>query len=213
MSTKIYDAFRLKENIELWSFLRKVKEQADKEVKNRLSIFLEKLMEGINPDCEPYKELDDLSDTYKRLNVAHGLILKGYKEASVDPVASIFNFDVSLTVREHKGRYYLITYNDFRSGIAGSLDFVEKLDELEDFHYQNSTDRPKGVTKKDWKHREQVWDEIYGNGEDWFFCLVLEILSYSGFYRYDPYYDKLFSSKYQKIITSEREKAKTKTVA
>lgn len=32
--------------------------------------------------------------------------------------------------------------------------------EVEDFHYQNQTDRPKEITSEDWELRRQVWDRV-----------------------------------------------------
>jgi hypothetical protein len=40
---------------------------------------------------------------------------------------------------------------------------LEKKGVLTDYHYQNSTDRPDGVSNKEWREREKVWDEIFKN--------------------------------------------------
>jgi hypothetical protein len=37
---------------------------------------------------------------------------------------------------------------------------LEKVGEIEDFHYQNSTDRPDDISEKDWDHRYQVWNRL-----------------------------------------------------
>lgn len=37
--------------------------------------------------------------------------------------------------------------------------FLRKV-KAEDFHYQNATDRPDGVTPREWKAREKAWDAI-----------------------------------------------------
>lgn len=34
-----------------------------------------------------------------------------------------------------------------------------------DFHYQNSTDKPKKVTAKEWQARQETWERIFKHGE------------------------------------------------
>src|SRR5690606_12993915 len=40
------------------------------------------------------------------------------------------------------------------------LDPVLKTLGAKDYHYQNSTDRERGISAKDWKEREKSWDKI-----------------------------------------------------
>lgn len=42
----------------------------------------------------------------------------------------------------------------------------DKLDYIKDYHYQNQSDRPKGIKASDWKRREKNWDIALG-GDGW----------------------------------------------
>lgn len=37
----------------------------------------------------------------------------------------------------------------------------KKMPGVKDFHYQNSTDRPKNVSEKEWRSRRAVWDKVF----------------------------------------------------
>lgn len=44
-----------------------------------------------------------------------------------------------------------------------SLEFFARYN-IEDFHYQNQTDRPESVTEEEWKFREATWERIMPSG-------------------------------------------------
>ena len=99
--------------------------------------------------------------------------------------------DVSVAVYPYKGAYYLRTFCERGSIFGDILDFIEKLPELQDFHYQNSTNRPKGIGAKDWANRRKVWHAITKENQGIGNFLVLDIHSYQAFWRICPYIDIL----------------------
>lgn len=52
-------------------------------------------------------------------------------------------------------------FADFMENIPDGL--LEKY-EVEDYHYQNQTDKPDGVSESEWDERERYWDEVMPSG-------------------------------------------------
>jgi hypothetical protein len=65
------------------------------------------------------------------------------------------------------------------------LDFLRKDPRLTDFHYQNSTDKPKHISEKAWDKRRDVW---YGMDEEDRFkdVLLLHICKFDMYWALDP---------------------------
>jgi len=61
---------------------------------------------------------------------------------------------------------------------------MNEMEELEDFHYQNHTDRPDNISEEDWDGRYRVWSELT---ENWRLVLVLPICNTKCFYQIDPW--------------------------
>ncbi|MAM84506.1 MAG: hypothetical protein CL472_07540 [Acidobacteria bacterium] len=55
------------------------------------------------------------------------------------------------------------------------LDVIYDAKWNEDFHYQNSTDRPEGVSENEWKRREELWDQSMPTGRPADVGLICEI--------------------------------------
>jgi hypothetical protein len=204
MSTKIYGAYHVKNTngIQLWPFLRDLKKRADKSCHDKLVQVIEELMASVNPESDAYIEDDDRSDTAKRLQIAHDCLTKEYEKQANSHRRNPFYLDVTISIHENNDQYYLIAYCDFASLMSGSLDFMNEMEELEDFHYQNSTDKPDEISEEDWENREKVWDEIYKAG--WMMQLTLDIVTNTGFFRIDPYFE--LCEKYKSKIEEERKK-------
>jgi hypothetical protein len=41
------------------------------------------------------------------------------------------------------------------------IDYLDSNKSFEDYHYQNSSDKPDSVTNAEWKKREKTWDNIF----------------------------------------------------
>lgn len=191
MSTKIYEAYRLKKNVSLFNFVRDARALGEAAVKGVFrKIYTELAETAVNTDSDEYKkalESYDGNETLARYSMAHELVRKGYKAQLGDPFRNFFNFDVSIVFREYQNRFYLIPIGDGR--MRESLDFLKKHPNLEDFAYWNNTDRPDNVSAQAWRRRAKVWNEM--DRIDWRASLVLHLCDWDGFYSVDPYYDML----------------------
>lgn len=187
MSTKIWEAYRLKKGVNLWEFIHDVRIKAEYNTQRRLV----EVYRNIIGQC-------DNSSAYNNevINEAYGPNDKRMKcdvfiaSSYVSRLYSLgraFDFDASITIRQHAGRYYIIPHdNNYRV-----LKFLKDDPRLEDYHYQNQSDKPKNISNSAWTKRRQVWDKIFGDNDDkWWDALVLEIVCKGNFYRVNPVYTK-----------------------
>lgn len=152
MSTKIYDAYLYKYDIE----------KLMKDLKALRPAYNEHMAKQISEWIAP---AEDRSEAYQYL-------LKKIQEVTRMGLNDPLNIEASIAVCFYKGKIYVKFF-----GIPQSL--IETIDGLEDCHYQNSTDKPEGVTVDEWSTRRNLWDEIVPSGVFSEECLVFE---YGNFY-------------------------------
>lgn len=70
------------------------------------------------------------------------------------------DFDFSLSILPFRGEVYGIVYTEK----SAWRDLWLEKDFVEDFSYWNNSDRPEGLSKDDWKHRSDVWHDMFGTG-------------------------------------------------
>lgn len=72
-----------------------------------------------------------------------------------------FNIKVNFMIHG-KNTYYILNLG---KNIENSFDTNKFIDDLklEDFHYQNHSDKPEDIPNKKWKLRNHVWDQIFKN--------------------------------------------------
>lgn len=198
MSTKIYNAFKIKRKSQLWAVLRDIQTQALANVKQRIWDTYWNEMIRINPEGEEYQEVirkkEHLfdKDWAVRLEVVRERYSKGVKENATAHERSNFDIDVSLVVHQHESGYYLRAFCDQVSCLGGALNFLYKHPQLVDFHYQNQTDRPENITARQWNQRRKVWDDIFGKSGLDPFQLTLQISNWQKWYQLDPWLHMAF---------------------
>lgn len=83
---------------------------------------------------------------------------------------SDWDLDVSIAVHSDRSRWLLRAFAG--SGLFSEvLDFLPKHESLEDWHYQNSTDRPANLSAIAWNARQRSWDRAFAR------MLTFEIVS------------------------------------
>lgn len=194
MSVKIYTAYRLRKSSDLWPFARDTRRKAIKRLHVKLQEAFKTLAVEVSKSPEyQQKMLENSSraDFELRFMTERDLTQR-YREAMIQPYKDAFDFDISITVREHRGRLYLIP--SCGMGAFGCLDFLKRDKRLEDFAYWNNTDKPNHISKEDWELRGAVWDALDSGAttkgqlytDAWSDYLVIEISSYTGFYKIKP---------------------------
>lgn len=190
MSTRIFTAYRFQGKAkDLMPWVRVTRRKAEQEVKKALRDLYAQLSSAVNTDSEEYKKhvADDRSDERARLYMVQKLIREQYKEQATSPYRDLFNFDVSIAIREHKGKFYLIPHCDTQ--MRDVLNFLKKDPQLTDFSYWNNTDHPEHIPYAEWQARGRIWDAIDKAG--WLDYLALDIVTWNGFWQIDPFFDLL----------------------
>lgn len=191
MSTRIYNAYRVKQPSKVWDVVHAIFEQGQANVTQTLRDHYTHLVRTVDPEMKDYQEARAKSDSEElgfRLRWARDKTYKGYRENLTKLEWSTYSLDVTVCLYPHKGQYYLRTFCEGGSLFGKVLDFVETMPELEDFHYQNQSDRPDEVSARAWSHRKQVWDEISKVNHDIGLHVDLAICSWHIFRLIDPWW-------------------------
>ena len=218
MSTKIYSAYRIKKDRDILALLKKCKEIAIEVIANDESYL--RLVHSMSIA----KALKDLSDNPK--NSMAQYTIDEHKKGNVDDfwIESMLEKNQTSTSKINISAYlscsifydadywYIKFFTNERNQYTIIDKIVETL-ELEDYHYQNQTDTPEGVSDEDFEARGVKWDELLessnGNYRDGFtytifdayeFRILLTRFSYTG----KPLYEHL-AYKFDKIFIKTEE--------
>jgi len=134
MSTKIYDAFVYKGNIEnLMKWLFQKKEQY-KELKK--------------------EEIARLFRGQKKIQKENYFMIAELIEKSVKKqINAVTNYQAQAVIYFYKKKIYIKFFSVPSKLLPKDKKFI-------DFHYQNSTDKPDNISNKEWAYRERTWDKI-----------------------------------------------------
>ncbi len=182
MSTKIYEAYRTKLGGDSWTMIPKLRKKAEAGAKECLRILYEEVAKDVDTSSERYQKAlaSSKDERLARLTVAQEIIPREYKAQAASDIRSSFNLDVSLAIRQHEGRCYIIPHVD--TSIRNALEFLKHNKKLDAYPYWNNTDKPKHVTEKQWNIRGETWRAMFANWQD---VLVLHVVDVGSFYMND----------------------------
>lgn len=188
MSTKIYDARRLKPGVKLWPFVASVRERGEKHIKKELTAwYLRMMQQSAKPkNREQFiKMLGFTLDFDEKFTpfMFSSWITTEYKAQSSRLVWDPFGMDVSVVFYEHKGRIYFISYAN--GMMSRTLDFLRNDKSSEDFHYQNQCDKSGDCSDAAWKRRGETWEAMMSPEGHLDNGLVLELLTPTSFFLLD----------------------------
>lgn len=178
MSTKVYEAYRLKDSSQLWEFIADTKRSGQRNVQKMMIDILARRCATAN--------VDPTSSNYYDLE---SKIKKEYQEGFINPSWNPFCYDVKLSFRKKGRHHYIIPYQDQMPRFYKVLDFLKRDKRLEPYHYWNNTDKDKKVSSREWTARGKVW-EYFCSDYNWDSQLILEICDLSQFYKLLPWEKK-----------------------
>lgn len=193
MSTKIWEAYRVKPGYDVWKVLWDIRRRAEKRVRDGLKhIYREMLKDAKRPP----DERGLLSPLYSHVPVPEDLTTFSYLDASRfvfqnycatigKTERSFWDLSCSVVVRRARKNLTLLIPYPGSGCLSGSLVCLRRHKALADYHYQNQTDKPSHVSAKSWRERARVWEPLLDD-ERWQDKLVLDIVSPDGFFRVDP---------------------------
>jgi hypothetical protein len=188
VSLVIYPAYRLKRTSDLWPFIRDTRRKGEAAVLTVINRTYDDVSARLDPQRGQLKQAiatasPPINEPALRDKVAREIIRRLYRIASTSSLRWVgLDFDVSVTFREHHGRIYVIPYADRAAPVARCLDFLAKDRRLEDFHYQNASDKPAKISRQAWQARAKVWHELTsksGPRDPWCDYLTLTICDWA----------------------------------
>lgn len=197
MSTKVYVAYKLdpkvtRNHAKFWKWIRETLHRGEQEVAKVIRETYVNLMKDIKEDHEEFQRLrKEHGDYFSRLTFVHDTMARGFKASTMSHERHLFDFDVTVSIRELKGDLYVIPYADML--VAHTLDFMKEDKRLLDFCYWNNTDPPEGMREglgyRRWQERGRVWDKLNDNG--WREYLLITVCDFSKFMYVDPWLDMI----------------------
>ena len=188
MSLKVYNAYRLRKGVNLWTFVRDIRPKAETEIKTLLRALYETAMADVDPASDEYAAALKRtgSDPRARLNCVSETLRKRYYDQAASRQRNPWDFDVSIAFREWEGRIYMIKHCDMM--MSHALDFLDADPRVKEYHYQNQSDRPDDVSAREWEERRRVWGPLTER-EPWRDVLILELCSVATWWSVDPWLD------------------------
>lgn len=187
MSTKIYDAYRIKQSkvdniidlVNQWradaTEFMKGYEEVHKQVHTGCFYWITFNNEG--------EELRKKVDSY---NQDPSWYIKDYlRESENSPTRDLVLTSVRLRVSIFKDVDYW--YFKFYPNERWSYKFLSMLEagypELEDFHYQNQTDIPDDISEDEYRARDDKWEELCRGTNDYTTGLIFDVMDSTQFYK------------------------------
>ncbi len=221
MSTKIYYAFRISKKKDILKIFSEVKEQIGQFIAED-ELYL-KILHGLH--------IADLLDKYT--NQPNHKRIQQYKSALIDHInkkLDIWVFKMFLesnSFSELRGymsayfscsvfydrRYWYIKFFPNQHLDYKIMDYMKEKYNLQDYHYQNQTDPPDDISRKDYKKRDKKWDQLtelsggnYLGGFQYDLLSPKEIIDKISkfYYTGKPLYDHLTYKFDEKFITDEK---------
>ncbi len=197
MSTKIYDAYRIKDSAKVWQVLAEIRERGQQEVVDRLRAFYVRTIEDIDPDSAAYRSAKakdpKRGEVALRLDLAEDKLRAGAMKSMTSMQRDEFDLDVDVAMTWHETGYYLRAFCDPVSLLGGSLDFLKTHPELDDFSYQNQSDAPPAFADRleEWAARGRIWGEMMAPPRSGMFKnqVVVEISNWTSFWYLNPCLD------------------------
>jgi hypothetical protein len=206
VSTKIWEAYRLREGYDLWDVLRDIRVRAEKNAKKVLLKLYDALIADAKREPEnrelllgPLALVPDLTN-FDRLTASR-FVLDKYRAQTNQMDRGVWDLDVAVVVRRASRRKFLLIPYPGSGMLNGSLGFLRRYKALADYHYQNQSDRPWNIPAREWNERARTWAPLLED-DRWQDKLVLDIVSVTSWHRIDPAVD-LLRKQYLKAVRTK----------
>lgn len=194
MSLKVYNGIKFKsKNInEILGQLNSIKEQAVKNVidyyiNNQIQI--EEFILSKNFDESYVNKVADCIAEQKANNDTMNIFVKTFKSSMAKEYVNWSDIYANFIVHiiPYKGKYY-------GHYVCGDVKENEKLlfQFVDEFHYQNQTDKPDDITTREWNKRAKVWDDVFYEREKEFTGLQFRLIDHNTINFWDI--EKIFKS-------------------
>lgn len=201
MSTKIYDAYKIKTKGDPWKVIWDIEEKARANVTLILQALLLSQMRilrdspgdfektfDLTPDNRHYKHfLQTVNKTwFDYASMAWDALSKAFQAQAFKFERNEFNFEVQLAVCPLDNQIYIKAFCD--TLMRNVFKFLDTHPKVVDFHYQNQTDWPEHISRQAWDHRKRTWNRIMKQ-DGRLRHVLLEVCSPSNFFTFNPLFE------------------------
>ncbi len=207
MSTKIYSAYRIPANTNLFDFKNKVqqllKEPILEEITTHAAGAIIRLYDALTVKDGLFyksaiKDMPGLDMTKKIDTVSVNDLYWAYVAKCRDSEDYNYvhkNAHLNFMNAESIGSILVTIRSSNRSE-----DLFKTIPGVEDFRYWDNTDKPDSISKKEWKNRRKVWNEVIEKAEGVLSMQVLESYQESISYKYFKQYDFMVPDFHQRLF-------------
>jgi len=165
MSTKIYSAYRIKKSTDIRVLFNRAKEIAREHVKENYELLY--AIHGVSTitAVRKFKKEPDnwflkrVLEKDKEGEIDDLWICQCMDRAALGTSKDIIDINFSCSIFYDRKYWYLKFFPNYDWQYK-VLHKIEEEFELEDYHYQNSTDRPDGITRRAYNARSTKWDKL-----------------------------------------------------
>ena len=194
MSLKVYTGIKFKsKNLnEILGQLNSIKEQA---IKNVIEYYInnpvqiEEFIQSKNFDESYINEVTDCISEQKVNSDTMYTFVKSFKSSMAKDYIDWADIYAKFIVHiiPYKGKYYgYYTCGDIKENEKLLFQFVD------DFYYQNQTDKPDDITTREWNKRAKVWNTVFYDNENDYTGLQFRIIDHNTINFWDI--EKIFKS-------------------
>lgn len=201
MSTKIYDAYRIKKSDinNIYDTLRSFKKFAIDDIANDeetlKAIHLICFVYGVDKVQENEDKLKEFIDNYNKGGYRLDWeIYPALREAeNMEHHKSIVpDLSVTPSIFEDEEYWYLKFFCNSRWSSHLLRKMEKEFDFLEDYHYQNQSDPPEDIPYEEYKKRDEKWDELTkhtgGNYRDGLMYIIFDAYEFRELLQRNYYY-------------------------
>ena len=186
MSTKIYNAYRVRPGHDVWEVTRDIRARTERFCRKRLEEVYRMVLNNGTMRSEVRKTV--AADGRRSLNTGHvsRWMRRLFREQLGGYVRGLYDLAVSVAVHR-VGRIYLLRAFSGSGYFHDALSFLRRYRAVVDYHYQDQADRPESVRPDAWRERRLIWDRAMREDGTPNHQLVMEIVTPETWDRIDPW--------------------------
>ncbi len=184
MSTKIYNAYRLRPGHDVWDVTHDIRDRVESFCYKRLKEVYDIILVNGALRMEVRKTL---TMEHRRLHVSHvsAWVRERFRQQRNSYERN--QYDLSVSIAVHRvGRVFLLRAFPGSGHFHDALKFLERYRAVVDFHYQDQADRPANITTQAWRERRRLWERAMREDGTPDHQLVMEIVTPETWNRIDP---------------------------
>jgi len=159
MSTKLYNFYKINDTYEnVHDKIKLLREEIYSDIGLQYQVYFAHYLAGLVD--KTFSKQFKLNKQHSYENILKDILEEHYEKNKTSNFGLFDFFENSLIVCVYQKEIYIKTFL-LEKPLAM---FLKLFDKCEDFHYQNSTDKPDDISDEDWNNRSVLVNELFGSG-------------------------------------------------